>query len=121
MKQVQQALKNVVTAYQDGYRPTTVNQTQPDQYVVYTTMTMEGFHADDDVQEMRTYVYMNLWSKGDPTATAGAVRRAMRAADFAMSEESTGATTGNSYYAEGPDLFCVRWTWVYRELVDDGY
>ena len=62
---------------------------------------------------------MNLWSKNDPTNTAKAVRAAMREAGFSMSEESTGATTGESYYAEGPKLFCLRWTWVYREAAEE--
>nr|DAU88153.1 MAG TPA: protein of Unknown Function (DUF1259) [Caudoviricetes sp.] len=82
-------------------------------------MTTEDWHADDAYQSIRTYVYMNLWSMGDPTDTAKAVRAAMREAGFAMSEESTGATTGESYYAEGPNLFCVRWTWVYWEAAEE--
>lgn len=119
MKQVQNALKNIVPVYQDAYRPTAKSQAQPDQYIVYTTMTTEDWHADDAYQSIRTYVYMNLWSMGDPTDTAKAVRAAMREAGFAMSEESTGATTGESYYAEGPNLFCVRWTWVYWEAAEE--
>lgn len=119
MKQVQNALKNIVPVYQAAYRPTAKSQAQPDQYIVYTTMTTEGWHADDAYQSIRTYVYMNLWSMGDPTNTAKAVRAAMREAGFAMSEESTGATTGESYYAEGPNLFCVRWTWVYWEAAEE--
>lgn len=119
MKQVQEALKNIVPAYQDVYRPAGKNQAQPEQYIVYTTMTTEDWHADDAYQSIRTYVYMNLWSMGDPTNTAKAVRAAMREAGFAMSEESTGATTGESYYAEGSNLFCVRWTWVYWEAAEE--
>lgn len=119
MKRVQDALKGVVAAYQDAYRPAAKSQTQPDQYVVYTTTTIEDWHSDDECQFYRTYIYMNLWSMGDPTATARAIRAAMRGAGFAMDEESTGATTGDSYYAEGPNLFCVRWTWVLREAADD--
>lgn len=119
MRQIQEALKNIVPVYQDAYRPTAKSQAQPDQYIVYTTMTTEDWHADDAYQSIRTYVYMNLWSMGDPTDTAKAVRAAMREAGFAMSEESTGATTGESYYAEGPNLFCVRWTWVYWEAAEE--
>lgn len=119
MKQVQNALKNIVPVYQDAYRPTAKSQAQPDQYIVYTTTTTEDWHADDAYQSIRTYVYMNLWSMGDPTNTTKAVRAAMREAGFAMSEESTGATTGESYYAEGPNLFCVRWTWVYWEAAEE--
>ena len=119
MKLIQEALKDIVPVYQDAYRPTGKNQAQPEQYIVYTTMTTEDWHTDDAYQSLKTYVYMNLWSIGDPTNTAKAVRAAMREAGFSMSEESTGATTGESYYAEGPNLFCVRWTWVYWEAAEE--
>ena len=66
-----------------------------------------------------TYVYLNLWSLTDPTDAAKAVRRAMRAAGFAMMEESDKGYNHPAYNVDA-NLFTVGWTWVYREAIDDG-
>lgn len=120
MKQVQEALKNIIQVQQDVYRPTGADMSAPAQYAVYVTSAMEDEHWDDEAQSMKTFVYMNLWSRTDPTEKAREIRKAMRGAGFGMAEESTGNTRGEANYAEGPKYFCVSWTWVYRERIDDG-
>lgn len=120
MKQVQNALKGIIDVYADVYRPTNRSQTAPGQYAVYVTQTVEDEHWDDKARSLKTFVYMNLWSEGNPAETAKAIRRAMRKAGFSMAEESTGSSKGEANYAEGAKMFCVSWTWVYREEIDDG-
>lgn len=46
-------------------------------YLVYSTTTKEETHFDDQVIGIKTFVYLNIWSKGDPTLMAGLVRKAM--------------------------------------------
>lgn len=121
MRQVQEALKGIIDAYADVYRPLKADMSTPAQYAVYVTQTTEDEHWDDEAQSMKTFVYMNLWSKSNPTEKAREIRRAMREAGFAMAEESTGSSSGEAAYAEGPKLHCVSWTWVYRERIEDGY
>lgn len=119
MKRVQEALAGIIQSYADVYRPIRRDQSPPDQYVVYVTQTTEDEHWDDEVRSTKTFVYMNMWSAGDPTEKAREIRRAMRAAGFAMSEESTGSSSGTDY-AEGPKLHCVSWTWICRDVVENG-
>lgn len=120
MKRVQEALNGVVPAFMDVYRPTAADQSAPEQYVQYVTNATEDEHWDDEARTTKTFVYMNLWSKGDPTEKARQIRKAMRKAGFGMAEESTGSSSGEADYAEGPKLFCVSWTWVCRDEVNDG-
>ena len=120
MKQVQDALKGIIQVQQDVYRPRNAQESTPAQYAVYVTSSMEDQHWDDEARSMKTFVYMNLWSRTDPTEKAKEIRKAMREAGFSMAEESTGNTRGEANYAEGPKYFCVSWTWVYWENVEDG-
>lgn len=120
MKQVQEALKGIIAASQDVYRANDAGQETPEQFVVYVTSTTEDEHWDDEARSMKTFVYMNLWSRTDPTEKARQIRKAMRAAGFSMAEETTGSTKGEARYAEGSKYFCISWTWVYRECVEDG-
>lgn len=121
MRQVREALKGVIAVSQDVYRPEDAAQEAPSQYAVYVTSTTEDEHWDDEARTLKTFVYMNLWSRTDPTEKARQIRQAMRAAGFSMAEESTGSTKGEASYAEGSKYFCVSWTWVYREVITDGY
>ena len=120
MRQVQEALAGIVAVHADVYKATNRGQEAPAQYVTYVTTTTEDEHWDDEVQSMKTFVYMNLWSKENPTGKAKAIRKAMQKAGFSMAEESTGSSGGEAKYAEGPGMYCVAWTWVYREAVSDG-
>ena len=120
MKRVQEALAGTVVAYADVYRPLREDQNPPQQYAVYVTRTVEDEHADDEARITKTFVYMNLWSKIDPTDKARQIRKAMRAAGFGMAEESTGTGSGEADYAEGSKRHCVSWTWVCWDGVDDG-
>lgn len=121
MRQVQEALRGIIAVSQDVYRPGDAAQDAAGQFAVYVTSTTEDEHWDDEARSLKTFVYMNLWSRTDPTEKAREIRRAMRAAGFGMAEETTGNTKGEARYAEGPKYFCVSWTWVLRECVDDGY
>ena len=120
MREVQEAMRGIVQVSKDVYRPGRADEAAPAQYVVYVTRAMEDEHWDDEAQSMIFYVYMNLWSATDPTEKAKEIRRAMRKAGFGMEEESTGSTSGEADYAEGPKMFCVSWTWVLRRAVQDG-
>ena len=106
MKAVQDALNPTgIPAYATAWKPTEANRTAPDKYLVYTTMTTEGSHHDDDLQGYRVHVYLNLWTKGDPTQDIRKVRSAMRAAGFAMADEMDS-------YNDDTDQTLIAWTWV---------
>lgn len=120
MRAVQDALRNIISVSQDVYRPGDAAQDAAGQFAVYVTSTTEDEHWDDEARSLKTFVYMNLWSRTDPTEKAKEIRRAMKAAGFSMAEESTGSTKGEANYAEGCKYFCVSWTWVYRERAEDG-
>ncbi len=115
MKQVQEALKGIGIPVMAGiWRATSPNPHTPPQYVVYSTTTTEAFHQDDHVQSFRTFVYLNLWSEGDPTEMAGRIRRAMYAAGFSIVEESDKGYNQPAYDA-ATRQFTVQWTWCLHE------
>ena len=108
MKIVQDALRGIsILAFPNAWKPTAAQPTAPAQYVVYTTMTTEDEHWDDDLRRYRVYVYLNLWSEPDPTAAILAVRAALRAAGFALIDERVQASPD-----EEANQYLVSWTWV---------
>ena len=120
MKQVQDALASLI---QYGipvsagiWRTTDTTQNPPPQYIVYSSTTNEDAHSDDRVDSYRTYVYMNLWSVDDPTATAALVRKLMYQHGFGMLEE-TDKGYNQPAYDTAVRLFTIGWTWVWREDV----
>lgn len=120
MKEVQEALADIGIPVMAGiWRATSSDMTAPEQYVVYSTTTSETFHADDQVREFRTYVYLNLWSDTDPTPMKEAIRAAMYDYGFWMLEESD---KGYNHPAYDPATrrFTIQWTWVWREEVEYG-
>lgn len=120
MKRVQEALVPTgIPAFVGIWTPTATHAQPPDQYMVYSTMTVEDEHADDEVTRYKTFVYLNLWSRTDVTEAIQKVRRAMRAAGFAM-EEETDRGYSQPAYSTDADLFTVAWTWVCWEAVSDG-
>lgn len=120
MKEVQEALADIGIPVMAGiWRATSAQQQAPDQYVVYSTTTAETEHADDHVLEYQTYVYLNLWSEGDPTAMKERIRQAMYAYGFFMVEESD-KDYNHPAYDPATRRFTVQWTWVWKEDVDYG-
>ena len=112
MKIVQDALRPTgIPAFAGAWKSTPMQPTAPEQYLVYTTMTREDEHWDDEFRRYRVYVYLNLWSVNDPTAATATVRAAMRQAGFALLEES------DSYNPDARQTL-VAWTWVIR--LEDG-
>ena len=117
---VQKALAPTgLSVYAAIWKPTVEYQEPPEQYLVYSSTTTEDEHYDDQPISTQTFVYLNLWSLTDPTDAAKAVRRAMRAAGFAMMEESDKGYNHPAYNVDA-NLFTVGWTWVYREMIVDG-
>lgn len=113
MKEVQTALATVgVPVYALAWRPTANQPTAPNQYIVYTTMVSEDTHRDDALVSYSVYVYLNIWSKQDPTALVKSVRQLMRAADFALVEE-------RDSYEGNTDTNCVASTWLLRKYAAD--
>lgn len=118
MKKVQDALRGVgLQVFPDAWRPMGESQNPPAQYMVYTTSTVPDENTDDAMQSVRIYVYLNLWSEGDPTGAAAKVRRAMMKAGFGMIEEETG-TGSATRYDESTHRHAVFWTWVLHERAD---
>ncbi len=117
MKQVQLALKDVgIPVFAGVWRPTEGQQNPPGQYMVYSYTTTEEAHQDDKVVSYKTFVYLNLWSDGDPTEAAARIRQAMYAAGFTMHEESDKGYNQPAYDASTRQ-FTVQWTWcLYREV-----
>lgn len=113
MMQVQTALADIGIPVMVGvWRSTSEQSTIPDQYCVYTTSTSEAAHEDDAPSILRTYVYLNLWSRYDPTDMRTAIRAAMYAAGFGMVEE-----TDQSGYDEDALMYCTSWTWCFMEVL----
>lgn len=113
MKQVQDALRPTgIPTFAGAWKAAPEHQTLPTEYLVYTTMTTEGEHWDDAVREYRIYVYLNLWTMIDPTATIRLVRAAMRQAGFSMEDETDS-------YNDDTRQTLVSWTWVLDMEVED--
>ena len=106
MRIVQNALREIgIPVFAGVWKPTPENPTAPDQYVVYTTMVTEEEHWDDEFRQYRVYVYLNLWSKGDPTEMVRRIRTDMRLAGFGFYEETDS-------YNDETDYNLVAATWV---------
>ena len=117
MKAVQDALSGIGIPVMAGiWRPTSASQNPPAQYVVYSQTTTEASHMDDVVTSYRTYVYLSLWSDGDPTEAAQKIRSAMYAAGFSMVEE-TDRGYNQPAYDTATRQYTVFWTWCCREDV----
>ena len=117
MKHVQEALKHIGVPVMAGvWRATSSSQNPPEQYVVYSTTTTEAAFQDDYVCATRTFVYMNLWSDGDPSDTADAIREAMYNYGFTMVEESDKGYNQPAYDT-ATRQFTVQWTWCWHEEV----
>ena len=117
MKQVQSALRDIgIPVYAGVWRATSSAQNPPPQYVVYSTTTTEAAHEDDHPTLSRTYVYLNLWSRTDPTEMRRKIREAMYAAGFGMVEESDKGYNQPAYDT-ATSQFTVQWTWCLRGLV----
>jgi len=115
MRQVEEALKDIgISALPGVWRPETEDPNAPAQYAVYSTTTTEASHHDDVVTSYETYVYLNLWSKTDPTDMAVIIRTAMYAAGFAMVEESDRGYNQPAYDAAAR-RYTVQWTWCLQE------
>ena len=117
MRQVQEALKDIGIPVMAGvWRATSANQNPPAQYAVYATTTTEDVHLDDTVVSLKTFVYLNLWSDGDPTDTAARIRSAMYAAGFIMVEE-TDMGYNQPAYDSATRQYNMHWTWCLRSGV----
>ena len=115
MKEVQDALRTTgIPTFALAWRRAAAYPTAPDQYIVYTTMTTESEHWDDTLCQYQIYVYLNLWSKDDPTDASLSVRQAMRSGGFALVEESDSFEEETEYFCisststvKKPLIFCV--------------
>ncbi len=117
MKQVQSALATLGIPVQAGvWRAASANQNPPQQYVVYSTTKTEASHHDDAVTSYKTFVYLNLWSDGDPTETADRIRQLMYDYGFVMVEESDKGYNQPAYDT-ATRQFTIQWTWLWREDV----
>ncbi len=117
MKQVQQALATLGIPVQVGvWRSATADQNPPAQYVVYSTTKTEASHHDDAVTSYKTFIYLNLWSDGDPTETADRLRQLMYDYGFVMVEESDKGYNQPAYDT-ATRQFTIQWTWLWREDV----
>ena len=112
MQLIQDAMPEGVSAYAGAWRPTAEVPQVVYPYVVYTTMRYPDRHADDDDISWAVYVYMNLYCENDPGEKRKAVRQAMKAAGFGVSEE-------REEYDEATGTNNVSWTFVRRMTSDD--
>lgn len=112
MKRVQTALKDVIDSgvpvTRGIWRTDSSDQNPPPQYVVYSTTMSEEGHSDDAPDYYKTIVYMELWSKIDPTETKLAIRKQMNAAGFATQSESDRGY-GQPAYDHFTHNYCVAW------------
>ena len=118
MKQVQDALRDIgIPVFAGIWKPTTGQGSPPAQYLVYSSTTKEETHFDDRVIAVKTFVYLSLWSIGDPTQAAVLVRNAMYAAGFGMVEETDQGYNQPAYDA-ATRLYSTQWTWSLYEDVE---
>ena len=99
-------LADIVPTYSRVWKPTATNKQPPAAYCVYTSMTTEAYHADDHTTAYRTYIYLNLWTKGNPSIYLPRIRNAMYDAGYAMVEERADS------YEDDNDYYLTAWTWV---------
>ena len=112
MKEVQDALRTTgIPAFALAWRSTAAYPTAPAQYIGYTSMRTESEPWDDALRQYQIYVYLNLWSKDDPTGAARSIRQAMRSGGFALVEESDS-------FDEETEYFCISSTWRLRKEAD---
>jgi len=117
MKEVQAALKDIGIPVLAGvWRAASADQNPPPQYVVYSSTTIESSHADDHVTSYRTFVYLNLWSKFDPTDMRDKIRKAMYDFGFSIREESDKGYNQPSYDTF-THQYTIQWTWVWYEEI----
>ncbi|MHC1786398.1 MAG: hypothetical protein AB9880_05015 [Christensenellales bacterium] len=117
MRRVQEALSGLgIPAFAGIWRATSSNPNAPEQYLAYSSTAREEAHHDDRVVAMRTFVYLNLWSLGDPTWAAARVRDAMYAAGFGLVEE-TDRGYNEPGYSTGTRMYTIQWTWSLYEDV----
>lgn len=115
MKRVQEALRPTgIPAFAGAWKSTVEYPITPEQYMVYTTVRTEDEHWDDEAWRYRVYVYLNLWSKTDPTPAILQVRAAMRQAGFVFVEE-TDQMANDSGYNEDTRQYLTSWTWLCEE------
>lgn len=100
MKQVQDAIAPTgIACFAGVWRPTTESPHEPATYVAYTCNTHETEHYDDRCTKYYVNVYLNLYSRSDPTPVIRSVVNAMRAAGFDMSSvEETETADANGQY-----------------------
>ena len=88
MKDIQDALAPVgVPCFPGAWKPTDAQGDMPDTYIAYTVTRYEYAHADDVLNTYSVYVYLTLFTTGDPTELRVLVRNAMRADGYALYEE----------------------------------
>lgn len=112
MREVQEALSVTgIPTYALKWRVTAEHPEPPDPYLVYTTRMYESEHWDDTPIRYTVFVYLNMWTKQDPTDLAAEVRAAMRNGGFVMEAEST-------TYDDSTDQTLVAWTWQLQKRTE---
>lgn len=105
MRRVQTALAPTgLPCFASAWLPTQAQSAPPGAYLVYTTSRREARHADDGITAWSLYVYLELYSAGDPTQARRAVNGAMYGAGYAMVEE-------RESYDAASEQYRVSWTW----------
>ena len=114
MELVQRAMETTgIPTFANAWKPTDAHPTAPDTYVVYNTMTLESEHWDDGNRRFKIFVYLNLWTKADPTEAIARIRSAMRTAGFSLSQELDS-------YDDDTGYTLVACTWVIQVVDEDG-
>lgn len=112
MKIVQDSLKKTgIPSWSQIWQSTEECKTPPSQYYVYSYMLKPDEFQDDRHTSYAIYLYLQLWSYGDPTDAIETTRRVMFADGWAMEEETTKGYKQPAY-DEMTDQYCVIWTWV---------
>ncbi len=88
MRLVQTALAPTgLPCFASAWLPTQAQSAPPAAYLVYTLSRREARHSDDVTTAWSLYVYLELYSAGDPTQARRAVDRAMYGAGVGMGEQ----------------------------------
>lgn len=94
-----------IPTYPSAWVPAFDGEMPPAQYIVHNYARAPDQSADDAVQEVATYAYVNLYSATSPTAAVALVRAAADSAGWGTIDERSDYDNANNHFA-------IHWTFV---------
>ena len=99
-----------IPTYAGAWIPANDGDMPPAQYIVHNYARAPDASAGDEVIEIATYAYANLYSGTSPTAAIALIRAAAEAAGWGTVDE-------RSSYDRENNCYMTSWTFVAQEAV----